>query len=187
MKKSEHQGLRTWIEIDTKAIRFNYQVFRKLVHKNVQIMGVVKSNAYGHNLTEFAHELEAYGVDMLAVDSLVEALSLRKAGIKKEILVLGYTLPEMFSKAVGKKVHLTISSVEGLKFFLKTTNKISRPRRESADSNVPVHLKVDTGMHRQGFLLSEIDDVLKLISFVKKKIKKMYDVDLETEVQVIGF
>lgn len=164
MQKSEHTGLRTWIEIDTKAIRSNYRAFRKFIPKKVKIMGVVKSNAYGHNLTEFALELEKCGVDMLAVDSLVEALSLRKAGIKKEILVLGYTLPEMFSKAAGKKVHLTISSIDGLKVFLKS------PSAEK----IPVHLKVDTGMHRQGFLLSEIDEVLKLVSASKVRVTGLY-------------
>lgn len=164
MKKSEHFGLRTWIEIETKAIRSNYLTFRKFLPKQVRIMGVVKSNAYGHNLTEFARELEKCGVDMLAVDSLVEALTLRKAGVKKEILVLGYTLPEMFSKAIGKKVHLTISSMEGLKIFLKS------PSAEK----ISVHLKVDTGMHRQGFLLAEIDEVLKLVSTSKVRVTGLY-------------
>ena len=98
MNKSDHSGLRTWIEIDTKAIHANYRTFRKLIPKKVRIMGVVKSNAYGHNLTEFALPLERSGVDMLAVDSILEALALRKAGIRVSILVLGYTLPEMFQK-----------------------------------------------------------------------------------------
>lgn len=153
MKKNEHFGLRTWIEIDTKAIASNYRVFRKFVPKSVKIMGVVKSNAYGHNLTEFARELVKCGVDMLAVDSLVEALSLRKSGIKTDILVLGYTLPELFSQAVGKNIHLTISSIDGLKTFLKSHNT----------KRIPVHLKVDTGMHRQGFLFSDRKKVLKVL------------------------
>jgi len=152
MKKSGHEDLRTWIEIDTKAIRYNFRSLRKSVPKNVQIMGVVKSNAYGHNLTEFAHELEKLGVDMLAVDSLVEALALRNGGIKAPILVLGYILPENFSKAVGKNIHITISSIASLTDFLKF------PRA----SKIPVHIKVDTGMHRQGFLLREKEIVLKM-------------------------
>lgn len=153
MKKSEHYGLRTWVEIDTKAIRANYRAFRKYVPRNVRIMGVVKSNAYGHNLTEFALELEKLGVDMLAVDSIVEALSLRKAGVKKPVLVLGYTLPEMFAKAVGKNIHLTISSLSGLGAFLKS----------GVSSKIPIHIKIDTGMHRQGFLENEREKLFELL------------------------
>lgn len=172
--KTEHDGLRTWIEIDTKAIRANYRAFRKIIPKNVQMLGVVKSNAYGHNLTEFAHELEKLGIDMLAVDSLVEALALRKVKIKMPILVLGYTLPGMYAKAVGKNIHLTVSSMEGLRVFLKSTDKISRPRRESADSNIPIHIKVDTGMHRQGFLEPEIPEVLKFLAKGNARVTGLY-------------
>ncbi len=157
MKKVDHNGLRTWIEIDTKAIKVNYRFFRKLVPKNVAICGVVKSNAYGHNFIEFALELEKLGINMLAVDSLVEGLALRKSGIKIPILVLGYTLPSMFSKAVGKNICLTISSIDGLRTFLKNPNA----------KKIPIHIKVDTGMHRQGFLLNEQSEVLKILTSVK--------------------
>ena len=149
----EHKGLRTWVEVDTKAIRHNYRAFRKIIPTNVKIMGGGKSNAYGHNITEFALELERLGVDMLAVDSLVEALSLRKIGVKTPVLVLGYTLPSMFAKALRKNIHLTISSIDGLRVFLKSPNA----------TRIPVHLKVDTGMHRQGFFLKECPQVIKLL------------------------
>ncbi|MDO8603807.1 MAG: alanine racemase [bacterium] len=162
--KVNHTGLRTWIEIDTKAISTNYRTFRKLVPKNVKIMGVVKSNAYGHNIIEFSRELEKLGVDMLAVDSLVEALSLRKAGIKKKILVLGYTLPELFSKTVSTNIHLTISSIEGLRVFLKS----------SYARKIRIHLKVDTGMHRQGFLFSDSRRVFKMLEGSKANVVGLY-------------
>lgn len=181
--KAEHKGVRTWIEIDTKAIRANYQTFRKIIPKNVRMIGVVKSNAYGHSIVPYSRELEKLGIDMLAVDSLVEALAIRKSGIKTPVLVLGYTLPEIFAKAFRKNIHLTISSIDGLKTFLKTTNKISRPRRvlddtksgnSSADSKIPIHLKVDTGMHRQGFLLKEIEKVLEIIKNNKLNVVGLY-------------
>lgn len=154
MKKSEHIGLRTWVEINTKAISANYRAFRKLIPKNVKLAGVVKSNAYGHNFIEFAQELEKLGVGMLAVDSLVEGLALRKSGVKKPILVLGYTLPEMVSKALRKNIHLTISSRDSLRAFLKIPNA----------RHIPIHLKIDTGMHRQGFTFSEIEKVLGILT-----------------------
>lgn len=160
MKKSEHLGLRTWVEIDTKAIRTNYRAFRTLIPREVKMMGVVKSNAYGHNFIEFALELEKLGIDMLAVDSILEALALRAAKVRTPILVLGYTLPEMFPKAVGKNIHLTISSIEGLKSFLKFSNA----------HKVPVHIKVDTGMHRQGFLRHEQEKLFEVLASTSKKI-----------------
>ncbi|KKU80854.1 MAG: Alanine racemase [Parcubacteria group bacterium GW2011_GWA1_47_8] len=157
MKKAKRQGLRTWIEIDTKAIAANYRAFRQLLPREIKMMGVVKSNAYGHNITEFAEVLEKLGIDMLAVDSLVEALALRKARVKTPILVLGYTLPKMLSKAAGKNIHLTISSVGGLRIFLK----------EPFEKKIPIHLKVDTGMHRQGFLPEDQNQVLAVLSRTK--------------------
>ena len=160
MKKNEHYGLRTWVEIDTRAIRTNYRVFRKLIPREVKMMGVVKSNAYGHNFTEFALELEKLGVNMLAVDSILEALALRAARVQVPILVLGYTLPEMFPKAVGKNIHLTISSVEGLKTLLKYSNA----------HKIPVHIKIDTGMHRQGFLRHEQEKLFEILGSAPKKI-----------------
>ena len=162
--KAEHKGLRTWIEIDTKAVRANYRTFRKIIPKKVSMLGVVKSNAYGHSIVEYSRELEKLGIDMLAVDSLVEALVIRNSGIKTPVLVLGYTLPEMFTKALRKNIHLTISSIDGLKTFLKTP----------LANIIPIHLKVDTGMHRQGFLLSELKKVLKIIAAEKINVAGLY-------------
>ena len=89
----ESKGLRTWIEVDKKAVAHNYGVFCKLLSPKTKLMAVVKSNAYGHSLIDFSKEICALGADWLGVDSVTEALALRKAGITKPILVLGYTLP----------------------------------------------------------------------------------------------
>lgn len=153
MKKTDRAELRTWVEIDRRAIRANYRALRKLIPNGVRIAGVVKSNASGHDLILFSVELEKCGIEMLAVDSLVEALALRKAKIHLPILVIGYTLPEMYAKAANKNIHLTISSTEALRTLLKN------PKTKK----IPVHIKVDTGMHRQGFSFSELDKVLFLI------------------------
>ena len=102
MNKQLRIGLRTWIEIDKKAIKHNYNVFRNFIDKNCKMLSVVKSNAYGHNFIEFTKEQEKLGIDFLGVDSVLEALKLRKEGIKIPILVLGYTLPEMIREASKK-------------------------------------------------------------------------------------
>ncbi len=161
MKRELRTGLRTWIEIDKKAIKHNYRVFRSLISKKTKLMGVVKSNAYGHNLFEFAKELEKLGVDYLAVDSATEGINLRKDGIKIPILVLGYTLPEMIEKAVANDLEITVSSFDYFAQIKKLNSK--KP--------VKVHIKVDTGMHRHGFLVSETEKVINELNKLKNKIK----------------
>ena len=142
---------RTIIEISTRAIRHNYRIFRKLIGNKVQLLGVVKSNAYGHGLLDFSQTLAGLGIDWLGVDSITEANSLRNKGITAPILVLGYTLPANFALAAHHNLAITISSFENLKILAKTKKQIS------------LHLKMDTGMHRQGFF---INDLLKIFTLL---------------------
>ncbi|MFM2358005.1 MAG: hypothetical protein RJA61_742 [Candidatus Parcubacteria bacterium] len=157
MQTSRVEGVRTWIEIDTKAIRHNYDQFRSLISKETKLCGVVKSNAYGHGLVDFSRELEKLGVDMLAVDSVSEALRLRKEGIKTPLVVLGYTLPEKIKEAVQNDIAITISQFETLREI----------EGIDLEKKLKIHIKVDTGMHRQGFLEEDSScfiDTLKKLS-----------------------
>ncbi len=144
--KKENDGLRTWIEVDKKAIAQNYRTFRKLVGKKVLLLAVVKSNAYGHNIHEFAVEMERLGADWLGVDSLTEALALRKDGVQIPILVLGFTLPSQYKEARKQRISLTISSMAQLREVCVLP---------ASKTPLRVHIKVDTGMHRQGFQMRE--------------------------------
>lgn len=157
MNKELRKGLRTWIEVDKGAIKHNFDVFKGLIAKNVRILGVVKSNAYGHNLFEFAKELEKLGVDFLGVDSAVEGLALRREGVKTPILVLGYTLPEMFEELAEKNISITVSSFETFTELKKIKSKIN------------IHIKADTGMSRHGFNEAEIKKVLAEIEKINNK------------------
>lgn len=152
MNKESHKGLRTWIEVDRKAIKHNYNVFRNIIPKKCKILSVVKSNAYGHNIFDFASEQEKLGTDFIGVDSVTEAFALRREGIKIPILVLGYTLPEMFEESARKNISIAISSFESLDKLLKLKIKIK------------IHIKVDTGMNRHGFLIEDIKKVLLKIN-----------------------
>ena len=149
----EKNKLRTWIEIDSSAVRKNYGLFRKIIGKDCKLMAVAKSNAYGHSLVDFSRLISSLGADWIGVDSVLEALTLRREGIKKPILVLGYTLPDNFKDAAENNISLTISTFENL----KKVALINKPLR--------VHLKMDTGMHRQGFFA---DDSNKILPYFQK-------------------
>lgn len=153
MNKNKRYGLRTWIEIDTKAIKHNVEVFRSLIKPECLIMSVVKSNAYGHGLVEFTRIAEKLGIDYFGVDSAIEGMALRHSGIKKPILVLGYTLPEMVKEAVQNNLSLSVSNLDALNSLVAL--KLKRP--------IKIHLKVDTGMHRQGIVLTELEETIRIL------------------------
>jgi len=149
----DRRGLRTWIEVSRGALARNLQVFRCRLPPGCRIMAICKSNAYGHGLYDLAPVLEELGVDWIGVDSIVEAVALREKGIRSPLLVLGYTLSSRFDEAARHRVSLTISSLESLRAL-----RSFRGRR-----GLRIHLKIDTGMHRQGFLPLQWPLVLKLL------------------------
>lgn len=113
-------------------------------------MAVVKSNAYGHGIVGIAKNLRKMAPSIwFGVDSLVEGLRLRKEGIKNSILVLGSTLPVLYPEAARQKILITISNFEALEALAKTK---LRPG---------AHLKIDSGMHRQGFFPEDSAAVIK--------------------------
>ena len=154
-------GLRTWIEVDKKAIEKNYRVFRSLIPQNTKMMAVVKSNAYGHGLLDFSREISALGVDWLGVDSIIEGLSLRRASINTPILVLGSTLPEMLLSAAENNISLAVSNFEIL-------TEIESLKFKNA---LRVHIKIDSGMHRHGFVEKDMKMVMKSLKKLKGKIE----------------
>ncbi len=136
------------MEIDKTALLANLELFRSVVNPKVEVWAVVKSNAYGHGLFEVADILKNL-VNGFCVDSVAEGEALRKRGIKSPILVLGPTLPALFSVAYRKKLTLTIADIGTL--------------RKLSSRSPNFHLKFDTGMRRQGFLPSELSRVLNFL------------------------
>ena len=148
--------VRTWVEIDAKALNSNLEQFLKLIPRRTRFMAVVKSNAYGHGLVTVAKSLLALRSfsegGWFGVDSIVEGLRLRREGVRNPILVLGSTLPSRIIEASTEKITLTISNFDSLKELVKL-------------KQIPdFHLKIDTGMHRQGFLAG---DIRTLLGFIK--------------------
>lgn len=147
----ETTSLKTWIEINKTAIGKNIKTFRKLISPRVQLWSVVKSNAYGHSLEDFSVFAASQDIDGFCVDSAIEGQKLRAGGIQKPILVLGTTLPQLYALAQKNDITVSISTFESLK-SLKLEKKIPK-----------FHIKIDTGMHRQGFYPENTERVMNFI------------------------
>ena len=91
---------RAWIELSREALLNNINEYRRLLPDGTGILAIVKANAYGHGAVQITKALCEMGVDFFGVASLDEAKELRNAGIKEDILILGYTDPEYFDEIV---------------------------------------------------------------------------------------
>ncbi len=175
------------VEISKSRLLNNLNEFRKLAPKSPEthlgmVAPVLKSNAYGHGLFEVAQILErenwARGtgrgrrIPFLVVDSYFEAVALRAKGVRSHILIIGYTRPETVRKSRGQNTAFTVTSLEMLKKICEIkyaawqwetgTDGFYRyiPRSRKAHR---IHLKIDTGMHRQGIIPDEIPQAIELI------------------------
>ena len=83
--------LRSWVEIDLSKFKHNIEVIKELLHDDVEIVGVVKANAYGHGDVVVAKYFESIGVKYFAVACIEEAIKLREGGVKGDIIILGWT------------------------------------------------------------------------------------------------
>ncbi len=147
---------KTWVEISKDAVKHNIGVFRKIIGPKTKLMAVVKSNAYGHGLWDFSRLASDFGVDWFGADSLSEALKLREKGIEKPILVLGYTRRERLREAAQNRISLTLYDAESLRQWKKQT-------RRFVGSPLKIHLKIDTGMRRQGIYPRDLPEFLSRV------------------------
>ena len=135
---------RTWAEIDLDALEHNYNVARQKIGPGVKYLGVVKADAYGHGAVQVARKLEQLGADYLAVSSLDEGRELRHGGITMPILILGHTPPEMVSQLIEYNITQAVSAKAKAEAYSAEAVKCGGTLR--------VHIKVDTGMSRLGYL-----------------------------------
>lgn len=139
-----HQSLpfRSWVEVSRAQIAANFQAIRKVVGPAVEVMPVVKADAYRHGAVEVSRTLEEQGARWLAVSSTEEGVALRDAGIRARILVMADFLP--FTREVMLAYDLTpvIHSLEDLKQLAKLASV--------REQKCAYHLKIDTGMGRLG-------------------------------------
>ena len=135
------------VEISKSALTHNIKSFRKLIGKD-KVLGVaVKANAYGHGLLECSKIFLKAGADYLCVNAVFEAEELRKAGVKSPILIMGYTPLSDLKKTVQLKCDLIVYNEETIKALGKLGQKVN------------VHLKIETGNHRQGIELKDLPKI----------------------------
>jgi len=161
----EEKNHETILEINLDAISHNLNFYKsKLLKPETKIMVMVKAFGYGNGGYEIAKLLEHHKVDYLGVAFADEGIELRKAGIATPIMVLN---PEnsSFRAMIAYDLEPEIYSISGLQAFLKIA-------QQQNISYYPIHIKLDTGMHRLGFephLISELCSLLKNNNFVKVK------------------
>lgn len=138
---------RTWAEIDLDALSHNYNQARRCIGPKVKYLGVVKADAYGHGALQIAAQLELLGADYLAVSSLDEARELRQGGILAPILILGHTPPEMVPQLIAHNITQAVSAQAKAEAYSEAAS--------ACGGRLNVHIKVDTGMSRLGFLVRD--------------------------------
>jgi Alr-MurF fusion protein len=146
LEQKVHQ---TVLSINLSSLTHNLNVFRSKLKPGVKTMAMVKAFSYGAGSYEIANLLQYAGVDYLAVAYTDEGISLRKAGITMPIMVMS---PDAisFDRMIAWKLEPEIFSIQSLKAFTDIAKTLEV-------KNYPVHIKLDTGMHRLGFLPHEVD------------------------------
>lgn len=169
MNKSEMGSIyRIYAGIDLDALKYNVEGIKRCKAESAMLMGVIKANAYGHGAKVFAHELDRMGFDWFAVATVDEGIELRRDGIEQPILVLGYTCEAQYPDMVQWEITPTIYSLDMAKAFDAAAAKAGKVAN--------IHIKIDTGMSRIGFLPGEesLDEIEKIHELRHLRIQGMF-------------
>jgi alanine racemase len=150
--------------VDRSAIRHNFKKIREKILPDIKVLAVVKADAYGHGAVEVARVLESIGCDIFGVALCEEGMELREAGIKAPIVVLGGSYPNQPKEFLRYNLTPVV-------FNTDTALLLNEHARKSR-TVINIHVKVDTGMGRLGFLPDQIGSFLK-------KLKKLENIELE--------
>ncbi|MBR4290832.1 MAG: alanine racemase [Oscillospiraceae bacterium] len=144
---------RTWATVSLDDLYHNYKQIREHIDGDAKFMGVVKADAYGHGAIAISRALAEFGADYLAVSNLEEAIQIRNAGIKLPILILGYTPPSFAPELVYRNITQTVYSFGYAQELSQALCGMGECLR--------IHLKIDTGMARIGFLSYNSEQALQ--------------------------
>lgn len=150
---------RSWVEVNLDQIKKNYNICKQQLPENTEIMAVIKADAYGHGDAMIARTLSSLGVNMFAVSNIDEAVGLRNAGIRGEILILGYSSPIYANTLHYLDLTQAIVSEEYALALAKTGYEIK------------CQFAVDTGMNRIGIPSEDSKDAATIIRTYAKQLK----------------
>ncbi len=151
-------------EIKLQNLERNLASIRDKIGKNVEVLAVVKANAYGHGSVEISKKLVSLNVKNLAVATYEEAMEIKSAGVDADFLILGSITEDEIISSVNKSITFTVYDISQLHFI----NSISL-------ENISFHLKIDTGMNRLGIDREEISESIRIINNNKNlKLKGIY-------------
>ncbi len=157
----KNKKFRAWAEIDIDAAAKNIQNVRAITNKNAQIMATVKADAYGHGFLEMSKIFLENGADRLAVATLDEAIQLRREGIDVPIMILGASDSDDAKDIINYDIISTVFDYE----FAKVLSDVAVKLKKQAK----IHIKLDTGMTRIGFVVTEdnaavVNEILNVAS-----------------------
>lgn len=155
------------LEINLGGCLENYRYFRSKLETSTKLLVLVKANAYGHGAVEFASLLEDAGADYLAVAYPVEGMELRQGGIKSPIMVLTAGT-DSFEQIINYGLEPGIPNIYSLKVLCEVLEKRGM-------TDFPVHIKMDTGMHRLGFMTDELQELIEFLKDCRRvRVKSVY-------------
>ncbi|MBP5483611.1 MAG: alanine racemase [Bacteroidales bacterium] len=155
------------LELNLKAATENYRYFRSLLDPKTKLLVLVKANAYGHGGVEFASMMQRAGADYLAVAYPVEGLELRRNGISLPILVLTAGT-DFYPEIIQTRMEPSIPNLYSLR-------KLVEVLRKHGLKDYPVHIKLDTGMHRLGFVKEELPELVEYLKVTPEvKVKAVF-------------
>ena len=156
-----------WAEIDLDAIAYNIQNIKRLAGDK-EVIAVVKADCYGHGAVDVVPTLIENGASRLAVAVLTEGIELRKSGIKEPIMILGYTPSYLGEELINFDIEQTVYDLD----YAKELSDIA----VSMNKKAKIHIALDTGMGRIGFIPNEqsLKDVVEISKLPGIKIEGMF-------------
>ncbi len=157
----------TVLEVDLDAVVHNFNFYKSKLNPNVKLVCMIKANGYGAGAVEIAKTLQYHRCDYLAVAIAEEGVTLRNEGITLPIIVLNSEI-NGFDELSYNNLEPEVYNFRILQSFIKESDR-------RGITNYPIHLKIDTGMHRLGFLAEQVDELIKTLKGQKGlKVKSIF-------------
>ncbi len=159
----EQHSHTTVLEVNLQAMARNINYFRSKIGSSTRLMAMVKASSYGAGETEVAQMLQKQGIAYLAVAFADEGVALREGGITMPIVVLNAD-DASFDTMIAHSLEPEIYSLRSLASFVRAVER-------TGEVNYPIHLKVDSGMHRLGFTDQDVEELNKGLAFATQSVR----------------